>query len=102
MLNAMADWEAVVNVDFQTRNGQANYVRVRDWTGNNSAIGPQGGEQIINITSWTQEFRIAHELGHCLGYWHEQSRLDRGSYVVINYGNIQGVWFIHFKLLRTV
>ena len=83
MLDAMSEWENVANVDFFPRTNETNYIRIRSSTGNNSAVGMQGGEQIINIVSWHRRFTLAHELAHALGIWHEQSRPDRNSYVDI-------------------
>lgn len=93
MLNAMALWENVAAVDFRTRNGEGDFVHIRDSNGdanpgNNSFVGPQGGQQIINIMSWGSQLIIAHELGHCLGYWHEQSASDRDNFVQVNLGNV--------------
>jgi len=86
---AMSDWAAVATLFFQPRNGESNYVHIQDHSSdNNSMVGMQGGEQIINIHNWN-EFTIVHELGHTLGLWHEQSRPDRDTYVTINWDRIE-------------
>jgi hypothetical protein len=107
MLSAMAVLEGVANVDFQqcgnnTCNG--DFVRIRDSSNdtdvgqnntcknvsrNSSAVGVQGGRQTINIVSWNTQFIIVHELLHCLGFFHEQSRADRNNYVQVNCNNVQ-------------
>lgn len=89
-LDAIAEIEAVANVDwrpFQT--GDTSWVRIRNSTRNNSPVGRQGGEQILNMTSWGERFIIVHEMYHAMGFWHEQSRADRANYVTIHWGNIQ-------------
>lgn len=87
-ISAMSEWEAVANVDFRARSGEANYIHIQDSTANNSEVGMVGGKQIINIVSWGTKFRIVHELGHSLGVYHEQSRSDRDNYITINWANI--------------
>jgi hypothetical protein len=89
ILKAMADWQAVAPVNFRLRSGEANYVHIQNSGGNNSQIGAQGGRQIINIYNWDMEFKMAHELGHTLGLWHEQSRPDRDTYIRINLSNVR-------------
>jgi astacin len=88
-VNAMAVWEAVANVDWRARNGEANYVHIQNSTVNNSAVGMSGGEQIINYVSWGTPYRMVHEMGHAMGLYHEQSRSDRDTYVTINWANIE-------------
>ena len=89
MLAAMSEWEEVADVHFQPRAGEAAHVYIRNSSGNSSAVGQSGGRQYINIFNWTYRFIICHELAHCLGMWHEQSRPDRDTYVEIVTANIQ-------------
>ena len=90
MRAAMAEWEKVAGVHFRpAQDYDVNYVHIQNSDGNNSAIGMWGGKQIINIVSWDSKFIMAHELGHCLGLWHEQTRPDRDAYVEIIGQNIQ-------------
>lgn len=93
MFAAMAEIEAIANVDFQpcpNNKCSGDFVHVQNSTVNSSAVGKIGGQQIINITSWGSKFIIVHELLHCLGMYHEQSRRDRDNFVTIKCANIQG------------
>jgi hypothetical protein len=87
-LTAMNLWEAEANINFVARSSQTDYITFYAGTGNSSHVGRKGGQQFIEITSWDMEYRIAHEICHALGFWHEQSRPDRDTYVTINYNCI--------------
>ncbi len=88
MLVAMADWEAVSGADFRPRAGDPNYIHIKDDPGNWSFVGMTGGRQDMGIFNWNWEFIMAHELGHALGLWHEQSRPDRDAFVTIDLSNV--------------
>lgn len=95
MLNAMAVLENVANVDFQQCasnicNFLSDHVLIANSTGNSSQVGRVGGQQVININSWGSQYTIVHELMHCLGFYHEQSRPDRNTYISVNCNNVQG------------
>lgn len=58
-----------------------------------SQVGKVGGPQILSVGRRNDVFCrihgvLLHELGHALGFWHEQTRLDRDNYVIILWENI--------------
>jgi hypothetical protein len=97
MINAMAVLEGGANVDFrQCENNDCTvpfYVHIKDSDKNSSWIGmrPLLGGQYIHIFNWDHKFIMAHELMHCLGFFHEQSRSNRDNYVRINCYNVLDV-----------
>lgn len=102
MQGAMTIAQTGANIHFQqcaNNSCKGDYVHVQaNPTFNNSAVGKQGGQQVINIVSWGNQFIIAHELMHCLGMFHEQSRPDRDTYVTINTNNVQSGLSGNFNL----
>src|SRR5688572_9447949 len=70
--------------------GDGNRIRFQNSAFNSSPVGMRLGTQTINIFNWGNQIIICHEIFHSLGFWHEQSRSDRGTYVTINANNICG------------
>jgi len=87
-VQAMARLENVANVDFVLRDSQPNHLLIQDSSGNNSYVGMQGGEQIVNIANWGVRFIMVHEFMHALGFWHEQQRSDSTNLLDVQTENI--------------
>lgn len=73
--------------------------------GGTSAVGRQGGGVQSVTFNTTAEANdpvdaasvMTHELAHALGAWHEQSRSDRDSYVIVNTANVQTAYASNFS-----
>jgi hypothetical protein len=82
---------AVTSITFQESFSllSSNGINFIATSGTNSS--PVGKQSINNIklqSNLTTGGVAAHEILHTLGYFHEQSRTDRGSYILINSSNI--------------
>ncbi len=90
---AMKVFETNTCLRFRTVNGARNYVKFtkKDKGCYSTFIGRRNGRQIINLGSpgcYTVPV-ILHEIAHAIGFWHEQSRPDRDSYVTVHWNNIE-------------
>ena len=95
VLAAIQLWEQATHVKFvlltpENRYKYPDYVAFIPERGRICAsyVGRFGGRQIVQLSSRCDTMITAHEIGHVLGLWHEQSRLDRDNYVRIMWENI--------------
>ncbi|NJW53481.1 M12 family metallopeptidase [Salinimicrobium oceani] len=87
--DAIKHWESNTNIKFVERTSQSNYVYFVSGSGCSSYVGMIGGRQNITLSSSCSTGNTIHEIGHAVGLWHEQSRVDRENFLTINYSNIQ-------------
>ncbi|XP_053213905.1 hatching enzyme 1.2-like [Panonychus citri] len=88
---AMATYHNSTCVKFEARtNDDSDYIYIYPGLGCASLVGKVGRMQPVLLgRGCVYSGIVEHELMHATGFWHEQSRADRDSFVKINWDNIE-------------
>ena len=86
---AIKYWNDNTNVRLEWRTNQPNYVLFQRGEGCAADVGMIGGQQVIELSIDCSFGNTLHEIGHCVGLFHEHTRLNRDKYVRINFENIE-------------
>jgi len=86
---AMKAYHEKTCIRFKPRTSERAYIHIMKGNGCSSSIGRTGSKQSVSLgTGCVYAGIVMHELMHACGFWHEQSRADRDSYITINWNNI--------------
>jgi parallel beta-helix repeat protein len=86
-LDGMKEWSLSANIQFVPRTTQSNYV-ILDFDfeqGTNTYYASVPPVMTVDNLSRAQ---VCHETGHLLGFQHEHVRIDRNSFIVVNFQNL--------------
>ncbi|NP_001301015.1 astacin-like metalloprotease toxin 1 precursor [Limulus polyphemus] len=90
ILEGMKEYHEKTCIQFKERTaGVKDYIRINRYDGCWSMVGRQGGMQELSL-GYGCEWKglVVHELGHAVGFWHEQNRADRDDYIEVIWDNI--------------
>jgi len=90
IMGAFAAYHQKTCIKFVARTTQSKYINIIKSSGCWSYVGTTGGAQSVSIgNGCAYHYIVFHELMHAVGFYHEQSRYDRDTYVTVNYANIR-------------
>ncbi len=85
---AFFTWQKAANIRFVKQTTETNFAQIHQnpaGGGSNSPLGMGSGKHTVNIQADApQHLHVTHELGHLLGYAHEQTRPDRDNFITLN------------------
>ncbi|XP_042907409.1 astacin-like metalloprotease toxin 5 [Parasteatoda tepidariorum] len=102
ILSAMNNYHIYTCLRFKPRTTERNYIKIFSGQGCYSYVGMiDRGEQPLSLgPGCLYKGTIVHELGHAIGFFHEQNRSDRDQYLTIYWQNIQSGMETQFALLK--
>lgn len=103
VLKALETMQQQTHLRFKPRTNETDYIKLEMYLddpniGGLSAVGRQGGEQLLFLNKNQTETVVIHEMLHALGFWHEQSRSDRNTYVQVNMDKVAKGYENNFQL----
>lgn len=90
-LHALCEWELAGDIQFVPRTTQTNWILFAYDTNFLDYVSGSGrNPQIVTVSSLSRA-QVCHEMGHSLGFNHENIRIDAANYRVVLTNNIAGV-----------
>lgn len=88
-LDAVEHWEDHTGLSFVENSSASDRIHVRGGSGCSSYVGQIGGAQALTLAPNCGRGAAIHEIGHAMGFFHEQARSDRDDHVTVHFDNIQ-------------
>lgn len=101
--HALNEYHTKTCIRFHRRTTERDYVVITNkGSGCWSSVGRMGGRQEVNLESpkcFSNYGTTIHELMHALGFYHEQNRYERDSYVKVMAENVKSGMMQNFEKL---
>mgnify|MGYP002804199384 FL=1 len=101
---AIKHWQEKTCIKFKPKENEKDYVEFEQGDGCSSYVGRIKGKQDLTVGNKRHGCRVGniiHEIGHAIGFFHEQSRPDRDDFVKIEWGNVKRDYKVNFLKFST-